>query len=140
MGAWGHGHFENDTALDFMADIEDSADPKAAITAALEEALQGGYLDSDIGASALVAAAYVDRQVNGTRYSEEGSEEPLEVDTFPERYPHVDLSNLRAKALTAVKRVLQDDSELNELWAEAEDDYPAWKQEVQRLIHNLEQQ
>jgi hypothetical protein len=28
MGAWGHGYFEDDDALDFMADMEESANPK----------------------------------------------------------------------------------------------------------------
>ena len=66
MGAWGHGHFEDDTAWDFMDEIEEAADPKEVINAALDAAIETEYLESDMGNAVIVAATYVDRQQNGT--------------------------------------------------------------------------
>lgn len=137
MGAWGHGYFEDDAALDFMADIEDSDNPKKVIRQAFDTANKAEYLESDEGSAAIVAATYVDRKLNGTKFSPAAHDEPLDVDTFPDRNPDVDLSDLRKPAVEALQKVLSDNSELNELWAENDEDYPAWKQGVEQLIKRL---
>ena len=59
------------------------------------------------------------------------------MDTFPERHPDVDFSDLKNKAIQALQRLLDDDSELNELWADNEELYPAWKQGIEALIFRL---
>ena len=137
MGAWGHGHFEDDSAWDFMDEIEESDDPKEVINAALDAALEAEYLESDEGNAVIVAATYIDRQQNGTKFSSPDSDEPLNVDTFPGRHPNVDFSKLRAKAIQALQKLLGDDSELNELWVENEELYPAWRQGIESLIQRL---
>lgn len=137
MGAWGHGYFEDDAALDFMADIEDSDNPKKVIRQAFETAIKAEYLESDEGSAVIVGATYVDRKVNGTKFTEAGHDEPLDVDTFPDRNPDVDLSDLRKPAIEALQKVLSDTSELNELWSENDEDYPAWKQGVEQLLKRL---
>ncbi|MEZ0612113.1 DUF4259 domain-containing protein [Fibrella sp. WM1] len=137
MGAWGHGYFEDDSALDFMADIEDAKNPKKLIKNAFENAVKADYLEADEGNAVIVAAAYVDRQLNGTMFSKVNQDEPLAVDTFPERHSNVDFSDLKEKAVKALNRVLDDDSELNELWAENESEYPAWRQSIEDLIERL---
>ena len=136
MGAWGHGHFEDDAALDFMIEIE-AGDSKKTIADALTYALEVDYLDYDEGNAAIVSSAYIDRQVNGTKFSTPGQEEPLEVDTFPERHPDVELSEFRSAAVQALQKVLGDDSELNELWAENEELYPEWRLSIEQLINRL---
>ncbi len=137
MGAWGHGYFEDDAALDFMQDVEDSENPKQLFKDAFEFAIESDYLDSDDANAVIVASAYIDRQVNGTKFSSPEHEELLEVDTFPERNPDTDFSTLREKAIIALQKVLDEGSELNELWAENEEDYPAWKQGIEQLIERL---
>ncbi|WP_162056495.1 DUF4259 domain-containing protein [Pontibacter pamirensis] len=137
MGAWGYGYFEDDAAFDFMAEVEESGNPKNVLKRAFDTAIDSDYLESDEGNAVIVAAAYVDRQLNGTRFSSADQEEPLSVDTFPDRNPQQDLSDLRDKALQALSKVLEDDSELNELWAENEEDYPAWREGVKQLIYRL---
>ena len=137
MGAWGHGHFEDDSAWDFMDEIEEADDPKEVIDAALDTAINAEYLESDDGNAVIVAATYVDRQQNGTIFSSPGRDEPLNVDTFPDRHPDVDFSDLKNKAIQALQRLLDDDSELNELWSDNEELYPAWKQGVEVLIQRL---
>lgn len=138
MGAWGHGYFEDDAALDFMADVEDADHPKEIIREALVIAIDADYLETDEGNAIIIAAAYIDRQLNGTTFSEANREEPLEVDTFPDRHPSIDFSDLRGKAVQALQRLLGEDSELKELWEENEEDYPAWRQGVEQLIQRLD--
>jgi hypothetical protein len=136
MGAWGHGHFENDAALDFMADIEESNNPKDLLNEAFDTA-DADYLETDVGTSAIVAAAYVDRQINGTRFTSSEHDEPLEVDTFPDRHPDQNFSDLKEKAVQALINVLDENSELNELWEENEEDYPAWRESIEQMIQRL---
>jgi hypothetical protein len=137
MGAWGHGYFEDDSALDFAAKVEESDQPATVLREALQTAVQADYLESNEGNAVIVAAAYLDRQLHGTRFTPAGRPKPLEVDTFAERHPTVDLAPLRETAVAALRRVLADDSELNELWAENETDYPAWRQGVEQLLQRL---
>ena len=137
MGTWGPGYFENDSALDFMADVEESPNPKAVLKNAFDTAIKTDYLESDEGSAVIVAATYVDRQLNGTKFSASDLDEPLDVDTFPDRHPDVNLLDLREKAVFALAEVLNGGSELNELWGENENDYPAWKNSVEALILRL---
>ena len=137
MGAWGHGHFEDDSALDFMDEIEMSDQPAAFLRKTLEKATKADFLDADEGNAVIVAAAYVDRQLNGTRFTPPDYEEPLEVDTFPDRHPRTDLSTLRDIAVEALECLLGEESELNELWAENEEDYPAWRGGIEAMLGRL---
>ncbi len=138
MGAWGYGHFEDDSALDFMADIEESSNPKKVIGNTFEKAIAADYIESDEGTAVVVAAAYVDGQINGTKFSGGDQAEPLSVDTFANRHRDVDLSDLRKNAVQALNKVLGENSELKELWEENEEDFPLWKQGIQLLIKRLE--
>ena|SRR5688572_29140135 len=137
MGAWGIGYFEDDSALDFMADIEDSDNPKQTIRDAISDAIDADYLESDQGTAAIIAAIYVDKQVNGTKYSSSDNDEPLDVDTFPERHPEQNFSDLKSTAVQALTKVLEENSELNELWAESEENYSASRQGVEQIISRL---
>lgn len=56
MEAWGHGYFEDDTALDFMANMEDSDNPKETIREALNAALDADYLETDEGNAVIISA------------------------------------------------------------------------------------
>ena len=138
MGAWGFGYFEDDTALDFMIRLEESDNPRQVIADAFESAVTSDYLEYEEGSAAIVAAAYVDRQVNGTRFTPADQGEPLSVDTFPERNPKLDFSDLKKKAIQALNKLLTDDSELKQLWEENEDLYPSWRQGITQLIERLQ--
>ena len=137
MGAWGHRHYENDSALDFAAEVEESTNPKEIFANVFASVIESDYLDSEDAAAAIVSATYVDSQVNGTKFSGAESTELLEVDTFGVRHPNVDLADLQTKAVDALNKVLGDESELNELWLENEKDYPSWRHEVEQLIKRL---
>jgi hypothetical protein len=136
MGAWGYNHFENDTAYDFMSDVEESGDPKEVIRETLEAAASSEYLDSDGGCCVIVSATYLDSQMNGTRFTTPESEEQLPVDTFAQRNPGVNLRDLKEIAAAALSRVMGVDSELKDLWEEA-DEYDEWKSEVSSLLNRI---
>lgn len=57
------------------------------------------------------------------------------LDELPPRPPGIE--QLRPRAAEAVERVLGPDVELHELWAENEDDYPAWKAMLKALAARL---
>ena len=135
MGAWGHGPFEDDGALDFVMEIEEAKNPKDIITTALDQAIASDYLDTDQANAAIVSAAYIDSAVNATKYTTPEMTEPYEADTFPQRFPELDLTNLKDKAVTALEKVISEGSELKELWDESEE--PAWQQGIEAMIKRL---
>ena len=64
MGAWGHGYFQNDSALDFVSDVEYSNHPKGLFKNAFDRAIKSDYLDSDIGCEVIVASTPTGASVN----------------------------------------------------------------------------
>ncbi len=135
MGAWGHGPFEDDAALDFVRDIEEAKNPKKIITEALDHAVESDYLETDEANAAIVSAAYIDSAVNGTKYTTPEMGEPYEVDTFPTRFPDLDLSDLKSKAVAALEKVIGEGSELKELWEEGGES--EWQQGIEEMIRRL---
>ena len=44
----------------------------------------------------------------------------------------------KADLVNALKRVLSDKSDLNEMWSENVDGYPEWRGNIEQLIESLE--
>ena len=135
MGTWGYKHFENDSAFDYSSMIENSDNPKEILKDTFGHTLQMDNISADQGQAIIAFAAYVDRQTNGTKYSDDT--DLLDVDTFPQRHPDLDFTDIKELAYKAVLKVLDKDSELNELWEENEEEYPLWIKEVEGLIERL---
>lgn len=131
MGAWGMGPFDNDMAADFAGDLDElsESDRVVAIREALTEAAAAtDYLDADAGSIAVAAAALVAAQ--------RPSGEPVDSAYGPQE-PIPPLSDdLRALAGEALTRVLDDDSELAEVWDES-GDTEAWTELINRLCKTL---
>ncbi|MYZ34135.1 MULTISPECIES: DUF4259 domain-containing protein [unclassified Streptomyces] len=132
MGTWDTGHFDNDIAADFAADLDDATE--AGRTDLVREALLRAigatdYLDSDEAVVAVAAAALVAEQCPGGPAVETvyGPDEPLP--RFPEE--------LRALALRALDRVLADKSELRDLWVDADGEDGEWHRGIGRLRSTL---
>ena len=136
MGTWGYKHFENDSAFDYSSMIEDSDNPKEILKDTFGHTLQMDNISADQGQAIIAFAAYVDSQTNGTKYSDDDTD-LLDVDTFPQRHPDLDFTDIKELAYKAVLKVLDKDSELNELWEENEEEYPLWIKEVEGLIERL---
>lgn len=133
MGAWDYGIFDDDTSCDLSWDLQEAEDPKAFFKTAFETALQAPYLEYTECHAVTVAAAYMDHILNGTAH--EGDEENMAV--FKTKFPDLLLSDLKPLAVSALAVVIGENSELNELWAENEELYPKWKQNIQSLSDRL---
>src|SRR2546430_16610875 len=57
-GAWGDGNFENDDALDWVADCVKSATP-VPVSAAIDGAVRSKYIEAPEGSAAVAAAEVV---------------------------------------------------------------------------------
>ncbi|HEX2898908.1 MAG TPA: DUF4259 domain-containing protein [Bacteroidia bacterium] len=133
MGAWDFGFFDNDGALDWVDELEDSENPKAFFKRAFADALKSTYLDQDGAHAVTVSAGYIDFILNGTHYGEDHEI----LLGFVARHPKLKVDDLRGEAVKALQKVIGPDSELNQLWAEAKDDHAKWRGTIQDLIARL---
>ena len=118
MGSWAAGPFDNDTAADWCGELDDTAPERrpALVERALRAVLdEPGYLDSDLAVEAVAAAAVIAAHRPGAA----PVDSPYAPDfltgggraDLPERF--------RPLAVQVLDRVVADESELAELWAEA---------------------
>ncbi|WP_406042556.1 DUF4259 domain-containing protein [Micromonospora sp. NBC_00898] len=118
MGTWAAGPFDNDTAADWCGELDDAAPERrpALVERALRAALdEPGPLDSDLAVEAVAAAAVVAAHLPGVPRVDSAY-----APDFLTAGGRADLPDrLRPLAVQALDRVVADDSELAELWAEA---------------------
>ncbi|MGC5018152.1 DUF4259 domain-containing protein [Micromonospora sp. DT47] len=118
MGTWAAGPFDNDVAADWCDDLDEASPEErpALVEQALQETVdETAHLDAVPATEAVAAAAVVAAHLPGGP-SIESSYAPDFLTsggrlTLPGHLP--------ALALRALDRVLADDSELAELWAES---------------------
>ena len=119
MGAWGHGAFENDDASDWLYELEDDSDGHV-----LMEALDVSgedYLEAPEGAVAVAAADVV-----AAAQGRPAAGLPDEATAWVKANRSIVRPEYRAAALVAVDRVLNDGSELRDLWSDSEDGGHKW--------------
>ncbi|MFE2545723.1 DUF4259 domain-containing protein [Actinacidiphila glaucinigra] len=127
MGTWDIGPFDNDTAADFAGDLDEAtmAERESMIRRVLKCAADpAGYLitpdaERAVAAAALVVAQHPDGEPACSNY---GPSEPL---------PELP-ADLRMLAVGALDRVVDERSEIVELWGEATNG-PRWRQGITRL-------
>ncbi|GAA3540089.1 DUF4259 domain-containing protein [Streptomyces osmaniensis] len=132
MGTWDIGPFENDTAADFANDLDDAAEGERGTlirrvlmhTAGNRDYLEAPDAEEAVAAAALIAAQCPGGEPVSPHY---GPDEP--VPSLP-----TDLSRL---AVEALDRVLADESELSELWGEAEDGR-RWRDSIRQMRQVLD--
>ena len=131
MSASGVGPFENDSAMDLLDELRglDEGEVIDALREALSSATEvepGDYLDRDLGEPAVAASAIALAKVKGR----DGVLEAVELlDAVP-----VIPSSFFALVVSALSRVLQEDSETYGLWID-EGRGDEWKAEVERLLN-----
>ncbi|MFJ8016711.1 DUF4259 domain-containing protein [Streptomyces sp. NPDC096339] len=127
MGTWDIGPFDNDTAADFAGDLDEATmeERESMIRRVLKRAADpADYLitpdaERAVAAAALVVAQHPDGEPACSNY---GPSEPLpELPT-----------DLRTLAVEALDRVVDERSEIAELWDEAMNG-PRWRQDITRL-------
>ena len=127
MGAWGHGNFENDDALDLLNEVRDDGYP--VLSEALRAVNDGGDLDAPECSRALAAGEVVacasDRPGEGIDAEDRDVASAIRV-------ADVD----RQAASEAAGRVLAD-SELRALWEETQY-YSQWADVVEDLRRRLD--
>lgn len=125
-GAWGVDTFENDDALDWVAQCARSAG-SAEVSAALEAAIAAKYLEAPEGSAALAAA-----EVVAAALGKPSSKLPTELASWLARQPKQQIAQLAPRARLAVARVKDAGvSELRQLWSEGKPDQ--WLSRVEKL-------
>ena len=132
MGAWDIGSFDNDDALDWVIELE-----KARDFSILEEAFetvidQKGDMPDATDCSIALCAAEVLAGLLDNPVSDVPDEALEWIEDKPE--PSEELIKLGLKAIA----VILDESELKELWLEA-DEYQDWEDNVTSLVENLKE-
>lgn len=131
MGAWGHGTFENDAALDWLGNLSEGTPSLVGDSlSAVAEAGEDQYLDADeccavLAAADLVAAA----RGKGEDRLSQGARTWLAEHRATVAAVEIDL------ARRAVERV-SGASELRELWDENGAD-TEWHADVRELLRRL---
>jgi hypothetical protein len=131
MGAWANDPFGNDTALDWVSGLEDT-DDLSLIETTIQAVLDAGeeYLEAPAGDEA-IAAADVLARLKGRFYVRNSYTES--IDDWVAAHPIKPSPELISKALQALDRILNEPSELLELW-EGDDD---WRQQIAALKERL---
>ncbi|TND08255.1 MAG: hypothetical protein FD123_2510 [Bacteroidetes bacterium] len=133
MGAWGTGFFDDDTHCDFLENILRDNISAESFGTYFQNGIDSEYLEYDEGAEVIVAAALLDNLLNGTELDSVSEELP----GWLEANRGKSLDGLKPLAVQALKKLVAEDSELNELWSENEEDYPEWKGHITGLIERL---
>jgi len=132
MGTWGAKAFQNDSAVDWLAELETSG--VAALRATLSrvaDTAQDASVDVDDGAAAIAAAEIVAAALGHGR-----DRLTIGAGAWLDRNQGILLLEDRTLANRAVKRVLSGESELRTLWDEGGPG-GAWHADVCTLLDRL---
>jgi hypothetical protein len=130
-GAWGPGSFENDDALDWVADCVESKGPQA-IAAALAQALDAHAVEAPQASSAIAAA-----EVVAAAGGRPNPKLPSELRGWLQHQSNDEIAKLAPRAVRAIDRIASEpSSELAALWKQSES-YAAWQRSMQDLVARL---
>ena len=134
MGAWGIRTFEDDQNLDWLGDLIDQEKPLAFF----KECLDLSEIDEDemeyiACTGVLCTAVMIDALLNGPT-----GDLPEEAVAWLEENDKLKVRKLVPDAMDGLDRLLEDGSEMNDLWKENEELYPKWKQQVLDLKARLQ--
>ena len=112
-GAWGEGSFDNDDALDWVAQCA-ASNNVAPVSLALNAALDGEYIEAPTASAAIAAAETV-----AAAMGKPSPKLPADLQSWVSRQPAGSLAKLAPLARKALARI-QDPkiSELVQLWSE----------------------
>lgn len=131
MGAWGHGNFDNDAALDFIYFL-DRHEGISEIESAVQAVVNNeGYLDADYASCALAAGEAV-ALIRG----KPAKSLPEYLVKWHQKHNYSVDGALVEQTIQAVEKVLAE-SELRDLWSDADTLFEDWKQAVNELLERL---
>ncbi len=132
MGAWGPDTFENDDANDWASELVDRSDLSLVSETLMRVLDEPGYVEVTDASQALAACEIVARCLGRPGAADAYT---ATVDEWVARIQPCTDHGLREMALRAIDRVRSKDSELAELWEEA--DPAAWERCVKDLRRRL---
>jgi hypothetical protein len=128
MGTWGMKTFENDEALDWASELEGTKDVTLLGSSLHPAEVNDYYLEAPDCVRILCASEVIAGVIGKPRPSL-----PENISSWIAKNKNLKVKDLVPLAIEKVQRVLAKDSELDELWAENEQDYPIWKKDVEEL-------
>jgi hypothetical protein len=131
MGAWGVLAFDNDDANDWACDLAE-ADDLSLVESAFDT-VASDYLEAPDASNALAACEVLARLNGKPGYKNPYTEK---VDEWVAAHPQMPSPVLLARANAVIDRILGDDSELKDLWADS-DDNGNWLASVDDLRQRL---
>lgn len=132
MAAWGTKTFEDDTAVDWLAELTDAEETREFLLGAITLTKKDD-LDYDTGVTALAASEVIVALLDEPRKGL-----PEELKDWLSDNECDDITDLPEIALNALNLVLGEESELTDSWADAED-YNDWRESVDELLEIMEQ-
>lgn len=141
MGAWGIKHFENDGALDWLADFMEAPSESKLLDAFSTKptTIQPGLLGELLGRKPEALPGELDgeevlaaAEVVATILGRPDSENPGKLDNLPQF--QLD-SNTPKRAVAAIDEMMEN-SNLKDCWEET-DDFTSWRAEVDDLRSRL---
>jgi hypothetical protein len=127
-GAWGYKSFENDDALDWVENFLKLGGQSAVQKTIASVAKGRGYLQAPDGCYAIAAC-----EVLAAAQGRASPDLPKDVAALAKRLSSKPSDAVRKDARDALDRILGKESELNELWREADDSFEKWKKTVEDL-------
>jgi len=116
-----------------LEELAVAGDPAGLMRQSFVVAADSKYLEYDSAQSVVVSAAAIDTLLNGTNHGDD-----LELlDSWVDRNRNLDVAALKPLAVAAIRRILSEGSELQELWSENAKDYPAWRGGLESLAASL---
>ena len=136
MGTFGIHTFEDDHCLDWFGDLLDADRP----TTFFKECLDLSDIDEDEMeympcTGVLCAAVMIDGLLNGPT-----DDLPEDVRDWLQQNKKLKVAKLVSDAVSGLDRLLQDGSEMHDLWKENKKLYPKWKKRILDLKNRLESQ
>lgn len=129
-GAWGVGSFENDSALDWVYELE-TANSVAFLNTTFDRVRNSEYIEVD-DCSAALAAADIVASMNSNAFSHL----PTDVQAWAKTHSNQLSYELKASAREAVSACTNiDSSELAQLWEES--DPAEWSRYIAQLKQRL---
>jgi hypothetical protein len=136
MGAWGVAAFEDDTALDWLSIQFEERGAKAVAEAInfVADFPSSEYLERDQGVEARIAAEMV-----AIAFGHPPSSVPTEVteQINGKTDDIMAIPFIRLVALKAVDRLMQNNSEINDLWTEEDSNAAEWNVAMSDLTKRL---
>lgn len=134
MGAWGVLAFDDDDANDWAYDLAEADDLSIVASAFDTVAEAKDYLEAPDASNALAACEVLARLNGKPGYKNPYTEK---VDEWVAAHPQTPSPALLARANAVINRILGDNSELKELWADS-DENNNWLASVDDLRQRLQ--